>query len=127
MKILRRTIDEADRMERIGVAHKIRNSKCSNHAKSLIDGLQFSKKNVRTVSNVSREPWNKEISIVPKQATKTGTLRIANTTPVDIENKTRMILAIPFDPPINGSRNRILTECGAVDNNGILNIDSKAI
>jgi hypothetical protein len=64
--------------------------------------------------------------VVSKEATKTGSLRISKTAPVDIENVTIMITTIPFNYTIHVRNMRRMREGGVVNSNGIVNIESKA-
>lgn len=53
--------------------------------------------------------------------------RATKTTPINIQNITRVIAAIPFNHGVNGLRMIIMQKGCAVDINRVLNIESKSI
>jgi len=90
------------------------------------DGIKFSQKNISRDSNVTGEARNKETSIVSKKNTKPASLRISKTTPIDIEDVILMITAIPFDHTVSIRSRGNTRERGAVDINGIMNVEGEA-
>jgi len=114
-------------MEGVGVAHKISDSQSINHTQTIKNGKEFSKKNIKWISNKSGETRDEKTIVVPKKTTKSGSRRIATTTPIDVKNITRMITTIPFHYFVDAISKGNMVEEGAVDDHGILNIEGEAI
>jgi len=123
MKLHERFVNETNKMEGVGVAHKTNYSQSSNHTQTIKKDKELSKKIIKWINDKFGETRDEKTITVPNKTTKSASQRIVMTTPIDVKNITRMIKAIPFHHFVDAISNRNMVEGGAVDDH--LNIEGE--